>query len=200
MSSQNKRRLLLGGTLLALLIILLTGWLLREPIQERVIEPIAERFWWWWRFAQAFLPQAVMWTLLIMIGASRLAWFAAGRTKLLNTSDDLIPGKPGQVGNWLRLLHLSHRAQRLFVKPLRFLTVDIVAEAEQESRDVVFSQLHRQSLPLPKHLQAYLNKGSANTPARLKAVSEVENLIKSRTVDSEVEELITELEHIMDTT
>ena len=200
MSDQNKRRLLLGGTLLTLFIILLTGWLLREPIQERVIEPIAERVWWWWRFAQAFLPQAVMWTLLIMIGAVRLAWFVAGRTKLLNEPNDLMPGKPGQVGNWLRLLHLSHRAQRLFVKPLRFLTVDVLAEAEQEQRDVVFSQLHRQTLPLPKHLQAYLNKGIDNTPTRLKAVSEVENLIKPKTVDPEVEELITELEHFMDTT
>lgn len=200
MSNQNKRRLLLGGALLALFIILIAGWLLREPIQEHIIQPISERVWWWANFAKAFFPQTVWWILLIMIGALRLAQFAVSRNKLYVPTAAQKPDKPGQVGSWLNLLHLSHRAQRLFVKPLRFLTVDVLAEAEQESRDVMFSQLHRQTLPLPKHLQEYLNKGSANTPARLKAVNEIENLIKSKTVDPEVEELLTELEHIMDTT
>ena len=199
MSSQTKQKLLIAGTILVILLILLAGWLFRDTIREQLIEPTAGTVWWWLNFAKALFPQTEIWILLILLGAVRLSWFAARRTKLY-FPDAPLSGKPGRVGNWLNLLHLGQRAQRLFIKPLRFLAVDIVAEAEQESRDVIFSQLHRQTLPLPKHLQAYLNKGSANTPARLKAVTDVENIIKPKTVDPEVEELITELENIMDTT
>ncbi len=199
MSTQNKRILLIGGAILVLLLILLTGLLFREAIQEQIINPTADSVWWWWNFAKVLFPQAEFWIMLILFGAVRLIWFGTRHTRLYSP-DDPIPGKPGRVGNWLQLLHLGRRAQRLFIKPLRFLAVDIVAEAEQESRDVVFSQLHRQTLPLPKHLQAYLNKGSANTPARLKAVTDVENMIKPKTVDPEVDELITELEELMDKT
>ena len=199
MSDKNKQIILVGGAILTILLIAVVGWLFRATIQEQIVEPTAGTVWWWWVFAKALFPQTEIWVLLVLLGIARLVWYASSHTKLY-FPDAPAPGKPGRVGNWLDLLHLGRRAQRLFIKPLRFLAVDIMAEAENESRDVVFSQLHRQTLPLPKHLQAYLNKGSANTPARLKAVTDVENIIKSKTVDPEIDELITELENLMDKT
>jgi hypothetical protein len=143
-------------------------------------------------------PQAELWILLILLGIVKLTWFAARRTNL-QFSNPVVPQKTGRVGHWLELLHLGHRAQRLFIKPFRFLAVDIIAEKEQEDREAVFSKLHRQILPLRPHLQSYLNTGQTKAKTRTAVANNEADLLRPQTdIDPEIEEIIQELEILLE--
>lgn len=190
---KNRQKILLISGLAAIILILLAAWIFREPVQEYVIEPTASRVWWWWNFSRMLFPQGELWILLILLGGLRLTWFAARRTRL-DFPDTPVPQKSGRVGYWLELLHLGHRAQRLFMKPFRFLAVDVIAEEEQKAREEIFSKLHAQTLSLPPNLQNYLNTGKTGklTGAQL-------SLSASKSIlDPEVEAIINELETIME--
>lgn len=191
--TKKRQRILLSSALTALILISIVAWILREPLQEYVIEPTASRVWWWWNFSRMLFPQSELWILLILLGGLRLTWFAARRTRL-QFPDTPLPQKSGRVGYWLDLLHLGHRAQRLFMKPFRFLAVDVIAEEEQEERKVIFSRLYAQTLSFPLYLQTYLNNGKTRGRS---GANEPPLAVKSK-LDPEIEEIIRELETLME--
>ena len=189
----KRQRILLSAGLAAIILISTAAWVLRDPLQDYVIEPTAGRVWWWWNFSRMLFPQSELWILLILLGGLRLTWFAARRTRL-HFPDTPVPYKSGRVGYWLDLLHLGHRAQRLFMKPFRFLAVDVIAEVEQDERKEIFSRLHAQTLSMPLHLQNYLNPGKS----RGRSTTDDPRPESNSKLDPEIEEIIMELETLME--
>ncbi len=191
--TKNRQRILLSAALVAIILISIIAWILREPLQEYVVEPTASRVWWWWNFSRMLFPQSELWILLILLGGLRLTWFAARRTRLQFPATP-VPQKSGRVGYWLDLLNLGHRAQRLFMKPFRFLTVDVIAEEEQEERKEIFSRLYAQTLSFPFHLQIYLNTGKT----RGRSGADKPPPEAKSNLDPEIEDIIIELETLME--
>ena len=166
LSRRTWAALLLGLLALALPL----AWWLQQPVRDFLLPPLTA---WFWRLQNLgrMMPQADLWVGLVVLGGVNAALFLARRARL-NSPRPPVPPRQGRVGHWLGTLRVGRRARRLLIWPLRALFVQIVAHGEHQPRDVVLARLQGELLPIPPHLQAYLNdRRFKQSPARVDAGS-----------------------------
>ena len=181
--------------LLVLALLILTAlfaWLMQGPVREYLVELIAERVWQLQNMGR-MLPQAELWLGLIVLGAANAVFFFVGRSKL-QFQRPPVPPLTGRVGYWLGTLRVGRRARRLLIRPLRALAIQVVAHGEQLSRDEVLSHLQGQTLPIPVHLQAYLNDRRFRPPPAREDDSPQDHL----PYEPELEEIVRILEDYLE--
>jgi len=196
----------LGNGRFSLIVILLLlavplGWLLRGVIGQFVVNPAAAGVW-LLRNLLRMAPQAELWTGLLLIAVLNLVVIVlsgAGdgrfRWRPVKTAGPPVR-KNGRVGTWHGALRMGQRARRLIIRPLRLLVVQIIAHAQHQSEDVARAALGGQSLPIPDHLQTYLNDRAARPRSRPFSVA-----LESATtppLDPEVVELVETLETLLE--
>ncbi|HEY70472.1 MAG TPA: hypothetical protein G4O08_07820 [Anaerolineae bacterium] len=187
------RRFWLWLVLALLFLALPLAWWLREPLAEHVLRPITNWFWGMYD-AWQMVPQAKLWMGLVILSAA-YAVFTLGQRARLNLPPLSIPSRWGRVGYWLGVLRMGLRARPLVIRPLRHLVVQVLTHTRNQTRNEVLTQLQKESLPFPKHVQAYLNERRVPRKQMDKAGSRSASHVA---FDPELEEIVRILEDYLE--
>ena len=177
---------------LALLVLAIPlAWWLRQPVAEYVLRPGAN---WFVRLQGLWqvVPEAQLWMGLVILSAAH-AVFYFGRRIRFDNARLALPPRSGRVGYWLGVLRMGRRAPPLVIRPLRFLFAQVIARGENLTIREVLSQLQKESLPMPKHLQAYLNERRLRRPRAATADS-----TRALAYEPELEEIVRLLEDYLE--
>jgi hypothetical protein len=174
---------LVAGLLILFLLFIGLAWLLWGPARAEMVDPIAGSLWQWYNLFERGLPQADIWALLLILGVARLFLQIVSYARLPTVENPPLP-REGRVSYWLSLLAVGGRARRLFIRPFRFLAMEVVAYKEQRPYQETLNRLHSRQLELPAHLQAYLS-GERREPAAMSSIT---------TLEPEIEEILQALE------
>jgi hypothetical protein len=166
---------------------------LRQPVAEYVLPPLTN----WWSQLQSLwqmIPETQLWMGLVILSAAHAVFYFGRRIRFQSTRLAL-PQRSGRVGYWLGVLRMGRRAPPLVVRPLRYLFAQVIAQHENLTLREVLSQLQRESLPIPSHLQAFLNERRIHRPRVAKAVASPTRQFADET---ELEEIVRILEDYLE--
>ena len=164
---------LIGGAVSLILLMVLLIWLLGGALQENFIDPLADSLWWWWSFARMALPQITLWYGLLVLGLLNFILLTFRLVRLPNKPSTQAE-KTGRVAAWIDAMHTGQKARRLFIMPLRNLTIKVFAVSQQRPYTEVQSQIHGREGLMPTHLHAYLQSGQTSTKPKPFSPSEPE--------------------------
>jgi hypothetical protein len=153
-----------AALLLLLLLSVVVGWLMRDAVQEAIVENMAY-FLWSLRLRLRALPQEEVWRLLALVALAHL--FMSMSRNL--TLPSVVPGsfkKAGPVRSWVDTLDLNRRPDqmgRIPLNRLQQLALTVLAEQSHQSLNDLRVRLRTGNLEIDPALQTFLQTGRSQT-------------------------------------
>jgi hypothetical protein len=159
--------------LLLLLVSLLGGWLMREAIQEGIVDQMAY-LWWVLRLRLRALPQEEVWGLLALLALIHLG-MSLYKKLTLTLPESGAYRQAGPVQGWVDTLGLNRRPDRLGRIPLnrlQQLTLMVMAEQSPHTLNDLRAKLRTGTLDIDPALPSFLQTGRSQAVDRQIPVTE----------------------------
>jgi hypothetical protein len=153
-----------AALLLLLLGSLAVGWLMRDTVQEVIVDNIAY-FLWSLRLRLRALPQEEVWRLVALVALAHL-FISMSRNLTLPSVEPGSYKKIGPVRSWIDILDLNRRPDqmgRIPLNRLQQLALMVLAEQSHQSLNDLRARLRTGSLEIDPALQTFLQTGRSQT-------------------------------------